>query len=194
MKRLIQSVLLMLVGGLIVFFLLRLPKSDPNGPIVIEKIQAMGFLVTTKIFTADIVETSLEGKVGTCTAIVIARGDVELGVDMQQAKFESVDYRGRSVVLLVPPPISNSPRLDFDRSTVYDIKTTGMWNLVPHSDIESLAVNKTMQDGQHRIVATAMEPTAIATSKKQAEQVLGCMFNQIGWKVTIHWTDEPTHT
>lgn len=189
--RILGSVLLVVLGGVLAFFLLPRGGGAGNGPIVIEKIQAMGFLVTTKLFTADVVEESLEGKVGSCTAVVIARGDVEVGVDMQQAKFESVDPQARSAVLLLPPPTSNSPRLDHDRTHVYDVKTTGAWQLVPHGDVERMAIDKAMSDGQHRVGACATEPSVLAASKRQAEQVLGSMFDQIGWKVAICWTNEP---
>lgn len=149
----------------------------------------MGFFVTTKVITSDIIEIPVEGKFGTCAAVVIAHGDVLVGVDMQQAKFEFVDHKACTAGIVLSPPESKSPRLDHDGTRVYNIKSTGMWYFFPDQGKEDWAVDKAMQEGQRRVEASAAEPGIIAASKKQAEQVLGCMFNEVGWKVTVRWAD-----
>ena len=83
----------------------RQPVSRPwaaeigSGP-TLEQIQTLASLTTLKINVADALVTQLAGRTGGIRAVLVVHGNVTLGVDLSKARFESVDQRNRTAVLV----------------------------------------------------------------------------------------------
>ena len=156
--------------------------------LTIEQVQALSCLVTTRVEVADVQETRLDGYTGSVKAALLLRGDFLLGVDLAQAKFESVNETARTATLVLPQPHVASPRLDHERTRVFAVLQTGLWQIAPGGGQTSgEVVDRAYRDAQRFVAAAADDPAMIARSRQQAEQVLAAFFKATGWTVTVKW-------
>lgn len=159
------------------------------GP-TIEQVQALSCLVTTRVDVADIVETHLDGYTGGVKAALLIKGDFLLGVDLSQAKFESVDDAARTAVLVLPQPQVDSPRLDHERTKVFAVTESGLWQIAPGGGQTSGdVIDRGYRDAQRYVAAACNDPSTIARSRQQAERVLVEFFAAMNWKVSVRWAD-----
>ena len=194
MKRIIRAVLLTLISGTGGFCLgrqlsvrpVREVSSTHTGP-TIEQIQRLAALVTTKVDIADVQVTTAQGYVGSLKVAVVVKGDLLLGVDLNQAKLERVDTKARTAVLVLPQPQVTSPRLDHERTRLFDISAHGLWMLVPGEAGRTTLINRAYADAQQLVSQAAGDPELLGRSRRQAEQVLGSFFSAAGWTVSIRW-------
>jgi hypothetical protein len=160
-----------------------------TGP-TIDQIRSLACLVTTRIDVADVQETRLSGRTGGVRAALLIKGDYLLGVDLSQAKFQSVDDAARTAVLLLPQPRVTSPRLDHERTKVFSLTQSGLWQVTPGGGQTSgQVIDRGYRDAQCFIAAACNDTGMIARSRQQAEQVLGVFFRAMDWKVTVRWVD-----
>jgi hypothetical protein len=163
--------------------------TSHTGP-TIEQVQALSCLVTTRVDVADVVETHLEGYTGGMKAVLLIKGDFLLGVDLSQAKFESVNNGARTAELVLPQPRVTSPRLDHDKSKVFAVSQSGLWQIAPGGgQISGEVVDQGYRDAQRFVAGACDDPSFIARSRQQAEQVLGAFFRTMGWQVAVRWKD-----
>ena len=161
--------------------------------LTIEQVHAMSCLVTSQVDVADIMETRVEetrveGFTGGVRMAIIVKGDFLLGTDLSQAKFVSVDEDNRSVVLMLPCPKTQSPRLNHDGTKVYRITETGLWLITP-GDSQTIAtlLNCAYREAQQFVIHAGKQPDLVLRAKQQAQQVLETFFTAVGWKITIQW-------
>jgi hypothetical protein len=163
------------------------PTSYRTGP-TIEQVQALSCLVTTRVDVADVQETHLDGYTGGAQVAMLIKGDFLLGVDLSQARFESVNNAARTVVLVLPQPQITSPRLDHERTKVFRVNQSGLWQIAPGGGQTSGdVIDRGYRDAQRFVAAASNDPSFIGRSRQQAEQVLVAFFNAMGWKVTLRW-------
>lgn len=156
--------------------------------VTVEQVRALSSLVTAKVDVSDVQETRLEGYTGGVKAALLVKGDFLLGVDLSQARFESVDDAKRTAVLVLPQPKAASPRLDHARTRVYSVVETGLWQVTPGSGKSSTAViDLAYRDAQQFVAEAAKDPALVARSRTQAESVLAAFFRATGWTVQIRW-------
>lgn len=87
--------------------------------------------MTVKVELADVRLTELKGKTGSLKAILIAHGQVTVGVDLSAARLEEVDPRQRTAVLILPQPKVLSVMLDHERTRLLGVWPSGLWTIVP---------------------------------------------------------------
>jgi hypothetical protein len=102
----------------------RLAKPRPGeapaaSPPTVEQVRRLSSLVTTRVEIADVQETAVEGYTGGIR-VMLVRGDFLMGVDLSQARFESVDTVARTATLLLPAPRAASPRVDHARTRLFE--------------------------------------------------------------------------
>ena len=88
-------------------------------------------LVTLRVPVSTVTTTELIGYTGSIRCIVIVKGEVELGVDLEQVRLEDVDTVSRTATLVLPMPTVHAARLDLDRTHIYSIDRCGLWLLLP---------------------------------------------------------------
>jgi hypothetical protein len=156
----------------------------------VEKIQALSVLTTLKMDVAEAQLTELQGYTGTITAVLVIRGDVTVGVDLSKARFEQVNERDRTAVLVLPQPQVQSVRLDQERTRLVGVWPSGLWTIVPGGEeADTGAVNLAYRDGQRAITAAAQDPQVLVHSRQQAEGVLRLFLGALGWDVRVRWSD-----
>jgi Protein of unknown function (DUF4230) len=97
--------------------------------ITLQQVQALSSLITAKVPVADVHETTLSGRTGGLTVVMLIKGDFLLGTDLSRVRFESVDRAARTAVLVLPQPTVTSPRLDQDRTRLFGLFPTGLWHM-----------------------------------------------------------------
>jgi Protein of unknown function (DUF4230) len=155
--------------------------------LLVEQIQQLSSLVTTKVDVADVQVTQINGYLGSVKAAILIKGDFLLGVDLSQAKFEKIDPAAKTAVLVLPQPAVTSPRLDQSRTRVFAIDDSGLWLLVPGDGEKTAVINRAYEQAQEYIADAANDPALIERSRHQAGNVLAAFFRAIGWTVTIRW-------
>lgn len=159
------------------------------GP-TIEQVEALSCLVTTRIEIADVQETRLDGYTGGARVAMLIKGDFLLGVDLSRARFESMDHAARTMVLVLPQPQVTSPRLDHERTKVFRVSQTGLWQIAPGGGQTSGdVIDRGYRDAQRFVATACNDPAFIGRSRQQAEQVLTAFFSAMDWKISIRWTD-----
>jgi Protein of unknown function (DUF4230) len=122
--------LLLVVGGLLGVCLggrmdaLEAPIEE-HRTLLIRRITEMAELAVLKVPVSTVITSELVGYVGGVRCVAVVNGDVELGVDMEQARLEDVDAEARAATLVLPQPHVRHARLDHERTTVYSLDRQG---------------------------------------------------------------------
>lgn len=156
--------------------------------LTIEQIQPLSSLVTARIDVADVVETTLTGYTGAMKVAILVKGDFLLGIDLSQARFESIDSKRRTAILMLPQPHIQSPRVDHSRTRVFAMNTSGLWQIVPGDEGRSALINRAYADAQQIVASAADDQTLLERSRGQAESMLRAFFTALAWEVEIRWS------
>ena len=160
--------------------------------LTIEKIQALSVLTTLKMGVAEVQLTEVQGYTGTIKAVLVIKGDLTVGVDLSKARFEQVDERARTAVLVLPQPQIQSVRLDQERTRLVGVWLSGLWTIVPGGeDADTAAVNLAYRDAQREVVAAAEEPQVLDRARQQTQNVLKVFLGALGWQVNVRWSRWP---
>lgn len=161
--------------------------SYHTGPTV-EQLQTLSTLVTTRVDVADVQETRIEGQTGGIKAALLVKGDFLVGTDLSHARFEGVNTTARTAVLVLAQPQVTSPRLDHERTRVFAVTETGLWQIAPGEGQASAAiVQRAYRDAQRLVASASADPSVLHRARQQAELVLGSFFAATRWKVTVRW-------
>jgi hypothetical protein len=165
----------------------RMPAATPTGP-TIEQVRELSALVTTSVDVADVQVTELRGWTGGVRVALLVKGQYLLGTDLSQSRFESVNQSKNAAELILLPPTATCARLDHERTKLYAVNSFGLWAILPTERAEVVAVDAALRDAQASVAAaTGNGPSEKA--RRHAELVLGAFFREIGWQVTISWSD-----
>jgi hypothetical protein len=143
----------------------------------------------TKVAVADVGQTTIAGWAGGIRAVLVIRGDLLLGVDLTRARFESLDAKKKSAVVVLPAPAVTSPRLDQEKTKLIGVMREGLWHFVPGDAGQEAVVNHAYRHAQAVVEAVGRDPTLIEQARRRAEAVLGGFFGAIGWRVSVQWTE-----
>jgi len=157
-----------------------------SGP-TIEQVRALSELVTTRVDVADVQETQISGYTGGIKAAILVKGDFLLGVDLSKARFESMNAEVRTAVLVLPQPQVSSPRVDHERTRLYAVGESGLWKIIPGDAAYTAVIDLAYREAQRIVGAAADQPSLIERSRRQAQDVLGTLFEAMGWQVTVKW-------
>jgi hypothetical protein len=123
------------------------------------------------------------------SVVVIARGDVLLGVDMSKARYVSqTPGRGEEpgrAVLAMPKPAPMNPRVDMDRSRTYRTdrgRLEGIWD-----DLSQDARDEAYRKAQHLIAEAGSDPEMIRQAMQQAQTTVEEFHRLLGWEVQVQW-------
>ena len=197
MKNLIVVLLILICGIAVGIMMTRFILRTGNQPsirhesagAVLERIQRLASLVTLRIPITDIQVTTLSGRTGSSSLVLIIRGDVQVITDLQQAEFEDVDPDRRRVTLLLPAPVLDRPRLDWERSQVYRIDRGGLWKVMPGQAGETELINAALRQAQRRLIDATSRADLIAEAKTLTANHLNLLFASVGWRIEVRWMD-----
>jgi hypothetical protein len=164
--------------------------TTSNAGLTIEQVRMLSTLTTLRVEVADASVTDLRGYLGGMKAVLVVKGDVTLGVDLSAARFEKVDRKARTAVLVLPQPAVQSARVDHERSRLVDLHTGGVWLIVPGGgEAQAAVVDRAYRDAQRIVGAAAEDPAMRERARRQAEQVLGAFFRAADCKVSVRWAE-----
>jgi hypothetical protein len=156
----------------------------------VEQLRRLSTLVTTRVEVADVQESRITGYTGGVRAVLLIKGDLLLGTDLSRARLEAVDPAARTAVLVLSPPAVTSPRVDHERTRLYAVNESGLWRVVPGDAAYAAAVNEAYIEAQHRVADVGEDVSVRDRSRRQAEQVLACFYETLGWRVKARWSGE----
>jgi Protein of unknown function (DUF4230) len=157
----------------------------------IRHITELADLLTLRLDVADVLVSRIDGLTGGVQVAVLVKGDVNLGVDVSEARFERVDQARRTAVLVLPAPSASSARVDHDRTRLFALSTDGLWTITPGTSDYTAVVNRAMIQAQDLVVSAAQNNDADERARRHAEILLGAFFHSIGWQVQVRWSDRP---
>jgi hypothetical protein len=158
-----------------------------SGP-TIEQIQQLTELVTCRVAVSDVIETRITGRTGGIKAALLVHGDVLVTVDLQHARIISRDNIGKRLVLELPAPTATSPRVDHERTRIYQITSSGLWLLVPGNDAAAVVTDRAFGQAQDAVAHAGQDRKVLEKSRLHAEEVIGQFCRDMGWTVRIQWS------
>ena len=90
-------------------------------------------------------------------------------------------------MLVLPHPRPASPRLDHDRTRVFEISSQGLWQIAPGDGGRTRVVEMAYAEAQRTLALAAADVALMQRSKGQAEEVISSFFGGAGWSVTVRW-------
>jgi hypothetical protein len=164
-------------------------SPQPPAPTV-EQVRQLATLVSSRVEVADVQVTRIEGHTGAVRAVLIVRGDLLLGTDLSRARLEAVDPARKSAVLVLPPPAVTSPRVNHDRTRLFGVSESGLWQLTPGDAAQTAAVNEAYAQAQRLVAAAGSDPALLDRSRPQTERLVASFFEALGWHVTVRWSTD----
>lgn len=182
----VKRLLIVLAALAVMAWLLR-PAPTSNGPLTIEQVQALAELVTARIEVADVRQARIKGRVGGAQAILVVKGQILLGVDLNQAKLLNVNKASKTATLLLPQPRVTSVRLDHQRSRIVAMGPYGLWVMVPWRSKDAEVVNLAFTEAQQALEQAAADPELLGKARQHAQDVLGSFALDLSWQLNIQW-------
>lgn len=166
------------------------PEESPHGPLTIQQIQAVAELVTTRIEVADVRDCRIRGRTGGTQAIVVVKGQILLGVDLQQADLIDVNTTSRTATLVLPQPRVISVRLDHQQTRIVAMGPYGLWQMVPWRTKDAEVVNRAYAEAQQALEQAAAQSELIAQARAHAQGVLDRFGQAVSWQIKVQWPDK----
>jgi hypothetical protein len=149
----------------------------------IEEVRKIAKLAVLRVQVADVIE----GRNAGGRALVLVRGDADMTIDLDQIEIAARDEASRAVTLTLPTPRPDRPRVDQERTRVYEITKVGLAAFNPFADPRAGLLQDCMRAAQ-KTVAQAVESQQFVTqAQERAELLLAAFYRELGWSVTIEW-------
>lgn len=181
------------IGGLVGWFVhnnrAATWSSESRAP-TIEQIQQLASLTVLHVPVADVQVYTLTGYTGGIQAVLVVRGDVEVATDLAAARLEAVDAEHRQAYLVLSAPKAVRPRVDHERTRIYKIDRSGLWQMIPGEAGERDLVNKALRDAQRLIGEAGTQAELIDQARSRAKEVMLEFFRALGWRVETRWLDQ----
>ena len=178
---------LLLLAFLLARWWIAQPAPITLTPMTIEQIQALAELVIARVHVSDVRECRIDGFTGGTRALLVVKGEILLGVDLEQAQFAGHDPVRRSATLLLPEPRVTSVCLDHQATRISAMGPHGLWVLVPWRTMDQRVINRAYQEAQAAVEAVATEPEPLRQAKSHAEAVLQRFATAMSWQLHIQW-------
>ena len=186
------TLVIILAAGLIASAVMSRPPGQQGEPPIptVEQLQPLADLVVARVPVSDVVTARIAGHLGSLEAIVIARGEALVSVDLARARFEQVDIDDRTAELVLPQPRVLGARLDHRRTRVHTISAGGLWAVVPTDVGRAEVVDQAMSAAERSVAAVGNSGRVREEAQRHAEEVL-CSFlaDTLGWHIRVRWGD-----
>lgn len=149
----------------------------------IEDVRAIAKLAVLRVQVANVLEGQNAGAVG----IVLVRGDADMAVDLERIEIAACDPEQRAATLRIPTPRPERPRVDHERTRVYELRKTGLAAFNPFADPRVDILVDTMRAAQTEVERAVQEEDFVAQAKAQAEMLLAAFYQKLGWSVAVEW-------
>ena len=151
----------------------------PAGPVVLQQIQQLSRLETTRYRERVIVKGDTTGILPSWVAgdriLFIGQGEVVAGIDLSQLQADDVRVEGTKVTVKLPPAIVLHTKLDNQQSEVYE-RQTGIL-----SKADPTLETKVRVEAEERIRAAALESGILKTAAAKAQESLRPFLNKLGF-------------
>ena len=176
-------------GGLALWLAADEPEPAPPPPVftspgpTVERLEAMGQIVSTRVVVTDI----LTGKGEGYRACWLIRGDALLTCDLKGATVVTRDEAAKTALIRVPGIRVLSPRVDHAATKTWDFQKLS-WMPWTWGD-QSVVHDAAMHHAQRLVERTAGGEEYRRAAKDQAELVLKQAFAMAGWDVAVQWEE-----
>jgi len=161
---------------------------QPQGPAVIEQIQALSRLETARYTVEKVLSGESTGSLPPFTSdkiLFVAHGDVTGGVDLSKLTEADVQVVSHTVTIRMPAAEILSSRLDNAKSYVYDRQT----GLFTKSDPQ--LESQIRQRAEQEITTAALEDGILTQAQGNAEVTLRALLHGLQYDTVIFVTSTP---
>ncbi len=157
----------------------RITSAGPR----IEDVRAIAKLAVLRVQVASIIEGANAGAEG----VVLVHGDADIAVDLDAIAIVERDDAARRAVVELPTPRPERPRVNHERTRLYDLRKTGLAAINPFADPRADLLADCMRAAQAEVERAVVSPDFVMQAKSRAEVLLAGFYRQTGWDVTIRW-------
>ena len=157
----------------------------------------MGHLVTLKVPATQIIQHTesykmLEGSwaetsLRSAKVVLFAQGECLIGSDLREVQAKDIDTKTQTLTLVVPRPHVISSAVRHDRSDLYEISSGGLERLIPNSDLQKTAVQKSFEIAQAQVRQFGESEEVNRMARENTETVLRGLLQPTGWTVKFEW-------
>jgi hypothetical protein len=149
----------------------------------IEEVRQIAKLAVLRVQVADVIEGNNSGAKGA----VLVKGDADIAVDLDQIEIADRDDTQRCATLVLPTPKPERPRVDHERTKVYELRKTGLALVNPFAEPQADLLADCMRAAQEDVEHAVQDAEFISKAKTQAELLLQTFYQRWGWSVNIRW-------
>jgi len=179
---LIAGLLALLWGAYSIGWHSRPAQFTSSGP-RIEEVRRIAKLAVLRVQVANVIE----GRTAGAQAAVLVKGDADITVDLDQIEIVARDETARTATLRIPTPQPDRPRVDHERTKVYELRKTGLAVINPFADPREDLLVDAMRGAQAEVDRAVRDADFVVKAKEQAEQLLTGFYREMGWTLTIEW-------
>jgi hypothetical protein len=161
----------------------RFHSSGPR----IEEVREIAKLAVLRVQVADVIEGVTAG----ARAALLVKGDADMAVDLERIEIADLDESSRTATLRIPTPQPERPRVDHDRTRIYELEETGLAWLNPFADARPDLLADCMRAAQEDVERAVRDAGFVTRAKEQAERLLRSFYRQWGWEVAVQWQPGP---
>ncbi len=154
-----------------------------QGP-TIERLERLSQLVTSRVCIADV----LVGESDNSRGAWLIRGDGLIAVDLSKAIITERNDSAKQATIRLPQPAVILARIDHEKSRVWEMRTT-TW--IPWHAQPGRLLDEAMLQSQRMVTQAAGSKENIEQARRQAEVIIGALYEQVGWDVKIVWEETP---
>ncbi len=149
----------------------------------VEEVRRIAKLAVLRVQVADVIEGRNPGAM----AAVLVKGDCDIAIDLSGVEVADKNDAARTATLVIPSPRPDRPRVDHDRTRIYELRKTGWALLNPFAEPQQVLLLECMQQAQQDVEDTVRSEEYIAKAKGQAELLLTGFYRELGWSIAIRW-------
>jgi hypothetical protein len=152
----------------------------------IEDVRKLATLAVLRVQVASVIEGHTAG----ATGAVLVKGDADVAVNLDRIELAERDEERRTATLRLPQPTPERPRVDHERTKVYELRKTGLAAINPFADPRSDLLEDAMRAAQAEVERSVSDPAFIEQARLQAEMLLHSFYAQLGWDVRVVWVGQ----
>jgi hypothetical protein len=146
-----------------------------GGPALLRQVQTVSELVTVKYVLEKIVDVKDVKWYGENRVVLIARGVVKAGINLDGLTVSDIEASGRKITVRLPPPTITDVYLDEQQTKIYE-RTTGSLRSFD-KDLEQTARRQAVEE----LRQLALESDILKDARERAKAQLTALFMQAGF-------------